>query len=134
MTIMDLNRAFVAKDLEKVKTILNSLLADLPVETFSKQTEGLFHGLIHLVFSYLGVFVNSEVHSSQGHANAVIQTLTDVYIFEFKFNKTAQQAMEQIKKTDYAGKYRASDKTITGIGVNFSSDKKTIDEWLEETL
>ena len=134
MTIMDLNRAFVAKDLEKVKTILNALLADLPDEAFLKQTEGLFHGLIHLVFSYLSVFVNSEVHSSLGHADAVVQTLTDVYIFEFKFNKNAQQGLDQIKKTDYAGKYRASDKVITGIGVNFSSDKKTIDDWLEEVL
>ncbi len=134
MTIMDLNRAFVAKDLEKVKTILNSLLADLPDEAFLKQTEGLFHGLIHLVFSYLGVFVNSEVHSSQGHADAVVQTLTDVYIFEFKFNKTAQEGLDQIKKTDYAGKYRASDKVITGIGVNFSSGNKIIDDWLEAVL
>jgi Predicted AAA-ATPase/PD-(D/E)XK nuclease superfamily len=134
MTIMDLQKAFVARDLEKVKNILNSLLADLPVEAYLKQTEGLFHGLIHLVFKYLGVFVNTEVHSSQGHADSVVQTLTDVYIFEFKFNKTALQGMEQIKKTDYAGKYRASDKVITGIGVNFSSDKKTIDEWVEEVL
>jgi GNAT superfamily N-acetyltransferase len=134
MTMKDLNRAFVAKDLEKVKTILNSLLADLPDEAFLKQTEGLFHGLIHLVFSYLGMFVNSEVHSSKGHADAVVQTLTDVYIFEFKFNKTAQQGLDQIKKKDYAGKYRASNKVLTGIGVNFSSDKKTIDEWLEEPL
>lgn len=134
MTIMDMNRAFIAKDLDKVKTILNALLADLPDEAFLKQTEGLFHGLIHLVFSYLGTFVNSEVHSSQGHADAVVQTSTDVYIFEFKFNKTAQQGLDQIKKTDYAGKYRASEKVITGIGVNFSSDKKTIDEWVEEKL
>jgi Predicted AAA-ATPase len=65
MAIQDLNKAFIARDLEKVKTILNALLADLPVEAYSKQTEGLFHGLVHLVFKYLGVFVNSEVHSSQ---------------------------------------------------------------------
>jgi hypothetical protein len=90
--------------------------------------------LIHLVFSYLGVFVNSEVHSAEGRADAVVQTLTDVFIFEFKFNKTAEEAMIQIKKKDYAGKYRASDKTITGIAVNFNSDKKGIDEWLEEVL
>ncbi len=134
MTVMDLQKAFVAKDLEKVKTILNSLLADLPDEAFSKQTEGLFHGLIHLIFSYLGVFVTSEVHSSLGHADAVVQTLTDVYIFEFKFNKTADEGMAQIKKKDYAGKYRASDKLITGIAVNFNSDKKTIIEWVEEVL
>jgi hypothetical protein len=134
MTIMDLEKAFVTRDLEKVKTILNALLADLPVETYLKQTEGLFHGLIHLVFKYLGLFVNSEVHSSQGHADSVVQTLTDVYIFEFKFNKTAQEGLDQIKKQDYAAPYRASDKPITGIGVNFSTDKKGIDDWMEEVL
>ncbi|MDZ7877381.1 MAG: AAA family ATPase [Saprospiraceae bacterium] len=134
MTIRDINKAFASKDLNKVKTILNALLADLPVETYSKQTGGLFHGLIHLVFSYLGTLVNSEVHSSRGHADAVVQTLTDVYIFEFKFNKTAQEGLDQITKQDYAGKYRASGKMITGIGVNFNSDKKGIDEWLEAVL
>ena len=136
MTIMDLEKAFVSRDLEKVKTIINSLLADLPVEAYSKQTEGLYHGLIHLVFKYLGLFVNNEVHSSQGHADSVVQTLTDVYIFEFKFNKTAQEGIDQIKKQDYAAKYRASDRVITGIGVNFNSDKdkKKIDEWVEEVL
>ncbi len=134
MTIMDLNKAFVANDVEKVRTILNSLLKDLPSQTFQNQTEGLFHGLIHLVFSYLGVFVASEVHSSDGRADAVVQTLTHIYIFEFKFNKTAEEAMAQIKKRDYAGKYRASDKVITGIAVNFNADKKGIDAWLEEVL
>ena len=134
MTIMDLEKAFVSRDLEKVKTILNALLADLPVEAYLKQTEGLFHGLIHLVFKYLGLFVNSEVHSSQGHADSVVQTLTDVYIFEFKFNKTAQEGIDQIKKNNYAAPYRASEKLITGIGVNFSTDKKGIDDWIEIEL
>jgi hypothetical protein len=134
MTIADLNKAFQSRDLEKVKAILHSLLKDLPSQTFQNQTEGLFHGLIHLVFSYLGMSANSEVHSSQGRADAVVQTLTDVYIFEFKFNKTAQQGIDQIKKQDYAGKYRASDKLITGIGVNFNSDKRGIDDWIEVTL
>jgi Predicted AAA-ATPase/PD-(D/E)XK nuclease superfamily len=131
MTIQDINKAFLAKDLLKVKTILKALLADLPDQTYKKQTEGLYHGLIHLVFSYLGMFINSEVHSSEGRADAVVQTLTDVFIFEFKFNKTAEEALEQIEKQDYAGKYQASGKTITGIGVNFDSATRTIDGWLE---
>jgi Predicted AAA-ATPase/PD-(D/E)XK nuclease superfamily len=134
MTIQDLNKAFLSKNLEKVKTILNSLLADLPVEAYLNQTEGLYHGLIHLIFSYLGQFVNSEVHSAKGHADAVVQTLTDVYIFEFKFNKSAQEGIDQIKKQGYAEKYRASDKLITGIGVNFNSDQRGIDAWIEEVL
>jgi PD-(D/E)XK nuclease superfamily len=130
-TIKDLNQAFLTKDLTKVHKILHGLLADLPYEVYQNQSEGLFHGLIHLIFSYLGMFVSSEVHSSQGRADAVVETATEVYIFEFKFNKTAQEALRQIADNKYADKYLASQKTITGIGVNFNSTKRGIDEWLE---
>lgn len=133
-TIKDLNQAFVSKNLPEVKKILNALLADLPNETFVKQREGLYHGLIHLVFSYLGMFVNSEVHSSLGRADAVVQTLTDIFIFEFKFNKTAQEAFDQIVSNKYANKYQTAGKTITGIGVNFNSDDRAIDGWIDKTL
>jgi hypothetical protein len=133
-TMQDLNQAFVSKDLSKVKKILNALLADLPAETFEKQREGLYHGLIHLIFSYLGMFVNSEVHSSHGRADAVVQTLTDIFIFEFKFNKTAQAAFDQIIETKYAQKYQTSGKTLTGIGVNFNGEKREIDDWIDKVL
>jgi hypothetical protein len=134
LTMKDLNAAFIAKDLQQVKKIINSILADLPSETYQKQSEGMYHGLLHVIFSYLGMFVNSEVHSSQGRADAVVQTLTDIYVFEFKFNKTAEEAMTQIKNTKYGDKYRALNKSITGIGLNFNQDKKQIDGWLEEVL
>lgn len=133
-TMHDLNQAFVTKDLPKVKRILNAILADLPHEVFEKQREGLYHGLIHLIFSYLGMFVNSEVHSSQGRADAVVQTLTDIFIFEFKFNKTAQEAIDQIETNNYPQKYQTSGKTITGIGLNFNADKREIDGWIDKVL
>jgi gamma-glutamylcysteine synthetase len=57
-----------------------------------------------------------------------------VYIFEFKFNKTAEEALTQIHKRQYANKYKAAGKTITGIGVNFSTAKRGIDTWLEADL
>jgi Predicted AAA-ATPase/PD-(D/E)XK nuclease superfamily len=134
-TMRDLNKAFLEKDLETVKTIINSILADLPSETYLKQSEGLYHGLIHLIFSYLGMLISSdEVHSSQGRADAVVETPSDVFIFEFKFNKTAREAIEQIKTKKYASKYQNSGKNIVGIGVNFDNESKQIDDWLEENL
>jgi Predicted AAA-ATPase/PD-(D/E)XK nuclease superfamily len=133
-TMQDINKAFLARDLSKVSEILKAILADLPPQTFEKQSEGLYHGLVHLVFSYLGMFIHSEVQSSQGRADAVVQTLTDVYIFEFKFNKTAQSGLDQIKKQRYADKYRALGKQITGIGVNFDGKEREMNEWIEETL
>lgn len=125
--------------LRNVREIINSLLADLPAETFQKQTEGIYHGLVHLVFSYLGVMIQSErnaarIHSSKGRADAIIQTANEIYIFEFKFNKTAQEAIEQINKKGYASKYITSGKKILGIGVNFNSTSRQIDDWVEVDL
>jgi Predicted AAA-ATPase/PD-(D/E)XK nuclease superfamily len=133
-TMQDLNKAFMSKDLLQVKEIINGLLADMPFHTFDKQTEGLYHGLVHLIFSYLGMFVQSEVHSSRGRADAVVQTLTDIFIFEFKFNKTAQEALDQIYNKKYADKYRTSNKPITGIGLNFNPNERQIDGWIEVGL
>lgn len=133
-TMRDLNKAFLEKDLETVKTIINSILADLPSETYLKQSEGLYHGLIHLIFSYLGMLITSEVHSSQGRADAVVETPSDIFIFEFKFNKTAQDGIDQIKTKKYALKYQNSGKKIVGIGVNFDNESKQIDDWMEEDL
>jgi hypothetical protein len=133
-TMQDINKALISKDLGQVKEIINGLLADMPYHTFDKQTEGLYHGLVHLIFSYLGMFVQSEVHSSRGRADAVVQTLTDIFIFEFKFNKTAQEALDQIYNKKYADKHRASNKPITGIGLNFDSTERQIDGWIEAVL
>ena len=133
-TMLDLKKAFLDRDLERVREILNAILADLPSETYQKQTEGLFHGLVHVIFSYLGVFVQSEVHSAQGRADAVVETATDIFIFEFKMNKTAAEAMAQIQKKKYADKYRASGKTLTAIAFNFNANEHTIDDWQEVTL
>ena len=133
-TIDDLKKAFLEADLDTVRRIVSSLLADLPYEVYDKQSEGLYHGLLHFIFSLLGVYIKSEVHSSKGRADSVVETATHVYLFEFKFNKTAAEAMQQIKTKKYADKYENSGKIIVGIGVNFKTDEKEINEWQVEEL
>ena len=134
MTIRDLNKAFVSNNLPKAKTIINALLAALPYEVYKKQSEGFYHGLLHLIFNYVGVYIESEVHLSNGRADVVLHSLTHVYIMEFKFNLTAKAAIDQIMEQNYADKYRATDKQIIGIGVNFSEKQRKIDDWVEVVL
>jgi hypothetical protein len=133
-TMIDMNRAFLAGNLDRVRQILTAILADLPSQTYHKQTEGLYHGLIHIIFSYLGIFIQSEVHSSQGRADAVVQTPTAVYVFEFKFNQTAQVALAQLRANGYGEPYRASGRAVTAIGVNVNADTRTLDDWQAEPL
>jgi len=51
---------------------------------------------------------------------------------EFKYNKSADEALDQIKKKDYLGKFKNSGKQLVGIGINFSSENKVIDDWKVE--
>ncbi len=137
ITVQYLNKAFKINDLEKVKDIINTLFSDLPHnlhEMDKRKSERFFHGLIHLLFKYLGVFVESEVRTAKGRADSVVQTDTHVYIFEFKADKTAEEALEQLLKNGYANKYKLSGKTILGIAVNFNSIEREIDGWIEKEL
>jgi hypothetical protein len=127
-------KAFAEANLDDVKATINALLAGLPSEAYDKKSEGLYHGLLHFIFKLLGIYIKSEVHSSKGRADSIVETATHVYIFEFKFNRSAEEAMQQIKDKKYADAYRDSGKEIVGIGVNFASKDKEIKGWLVENL
>ena len=59
-----------------------------------------------------------------------VETLSHVYIFEFKRDSSAQKAIEQIEEKGYAREYAADKRTIHKIDVNFSSQTGTIDGWI----
>ena len=51
-----------------------------------------------------------------------------------KLDKTAAEALAQIKGMRYYEKYLASGKRITLVGMNFSSKKRAIDDWTSEVV
>ena len=55
-----------------------------------------------------------------------------IYVIEFKLNKTADDAMQQIENKDYALKYRKEDYRIMLVGVNFDFNAGNISNWLKE--
>jgi hypothetical protein len=136
-SVKHLAKAFHANDLDRVKLILDTLFADLSYNLYEpdpRRSERFYHSVIHLMFKYLGVHVQSEVHTSLGRADSVVETGTHIYVFEFKYNKSGKTAFDQIIKNGYADKYRASGKNVMGIGVNFSEKKKTITGWVVKDL
>jgi Predicted AAA-ATPase/PD-(D/E)XK nuclease superfamily len=144
ITIQDLSKAFNINDLDKVKLIINALFADLPSVLFESDktnkrkeielSERFFHSIIHLVFKYLGIFIESEVNTSFGRADSVVMTATHIYVFEFKYNRSGKAAFAQIEKNEYGEKYRPTGKIIVGIGVNFSHITRKINGWMVKNL
>lgn len=87
-----------------------------------------FYLLIRMLSCYL---LYREKETSQGRADCVFETPGDVYIFEFKLDSSADAALQQIAEKGYAREYATDTRNVHQIGVNFSSEKGTIDEWKE---
>ncbi len=51
----------------------------------------------------------------------VLETPTNIHIFEFKVNETANLALEQIEQKGYANPYLAANREIIIVGINFKN-------------
>ena len=58
----------------------------------------------------------------------MVETPNYIYIFEFKRDGSAEEALKQIEDMGYAREYAADGRKIYQIGCNFSSKTGTIDE------
>jgi hypothetical protein len=107
---------------------INPIFASIPYQIFNKDAEAYYHSVMHLLFMLLSYNIKSEVQTNVGRIDTVLLELNEVWIFEFKLNSSAEVAFAQIVNKDYAEKYRNSGKTIFGVGVNFNSEIKKINE------
>jgi hypothetical protein len=106
----------------------------IPYFLHEKYPEKFFHAAIHLLFTYMGVTVHSEVCTSDGRIDALVETDSQVYIFEFKLDESAEAALNQIRRKEYYQAFWLKNKPVVGIGVNVSSTSKNIEEWKVETV
>ena len=127
-----------AGDIEKVLTLMKSLIASIPYDSLPKEKSELrehnYQSAIYLVFRLLGQYVRTEVHSSAGRSDVEVETKDGIYIFEFKMEGSKEEALTQIKESGYAEKHKASEKSIFIIGVSINEEERTLGEWLVEKL
>ena len=129
--VQDIRAGKVDSFMERMQAIISGI----PYDNFSKENlklrEQNYQTAVYLIFALMGQFVQTEVHCSTGRSDCIVQTADAVYIFEFKLtsNGTAEDAIDQIKKNDYAGQYKANDKKIVLIGASFDEETRTIKDW-----
>ena len=116
---------------------LQSIIASLPYPTDAKnQTvemlEYNFQVAVYLTFTLMGQFTQCEVHSIKGRADAIVETMDAIYIFEFKTNDSAENALAQIDELCYAEKYNSSNKKIVKIGAEFNTQERKLVEWVRK--
>lgn len=99
--------------------ILSSVFAMVPHE-WKLNSEAEAKRYFMLFMKMAGAEITPELESSKGRADAVVKTESSVFIFEFKYGKSAQAALKQITRKDYAKQYAAEARDIVCIGVNYN--------------
>ena len=119
-------------DTDGIRDWFTTLFALLPYPTsgdLDSITEQSFQNVIYITLIVLGKYCRTEVHSAKGRADCIVETDDYVYIFEFKRDSSASEALAQIDEQGYAIPYTADKRKLFKIGVNFSSSERNISEW-----
>jgi len=125
-------------DIDRVLTLTKALMASIPYDSLPPDRlflrEHNYQTTIYLIFSLMGEYVKTEVHSSQGRSDVEVETKDAIYIFEFKVGGKPIDALNQIKEMGYAEKHIVSNKNIFLIGASISRNKRTLSKWAVEKV
>ena len=111
---------------------INNIFAAAPKKTSQKRYELDIQAFVWLIFKLMGEFVLCEVQNGKGRSDAVVWEKDAIYIFEFKIDKSAKEAMEQINSKNYPIAYKNDGRKIVKVAVNYSSSEERLTDWLIE--
>ena len=133
--ILELDDMLRECDLDGVRKAFRSFLSSIPYEANkderAKDFETHFSYTFYIINRLLGCYTTLiEKQNSKGRADIIIETDNDIFIFEFKLDGSAEEALKQIEEQQYAVPYLDDKRTVHKIGVNISSESRTVEEWL----
>ena len=122
--LQDLMKGDIESCLERTRSFFASIPYDL-----ENKTEKHYQTIFYLLFRLMGQYVDAEVKSAVGRADVVVRLADVVYVFEFKYDGTPDEALAQIDSKQYALPFLAEGRKVFKIGVNFDSATRSIGDW-----
>ena len=126
--VKDFVLAARAGQTDKFMKRLESLFAGQDYQ-IAGDAELYFHNAVALIFKLVGFYTETERHTSDGRMDMVVQTADYIYLFEFKLDKSVEEALAQIEEREYALSFAHDPRKLYKIGVNFSSETRRIESW-----
>ena len=132
-------RALRTGNTDQFHDLLSDFVASIPYsvrrDNSEKSREKDFQLIVYLIMRLVGscnYTVYHEKESSQGRADCVIETPQNVYIFEYKLDHSADEALQQIKAKGYAEPYAHDGRKVYLVGCSFSSETGRVADWKTE--
>ena len=116
-------------DVDGAMVRLKAYLASIS-NRLSNKSERYFQTVFYLIFNLMGAHMRVEEDSAIGRADAVVYMPDAVFVFELKYDGSAEDAIRQIDEKGYLIPYSADGKRLYKIGVNYDSNQRTIGDWI----
>ena len=121
-------KAVYRNDIEAALEHMRTYMATIPYD-LENHSEKHYQTIFYLMFSFLNIYIRTEVKSAIGRADAVMHMPDTLYVFELKVDKSADEALAQIDEKGYMLPYHSEGKRLVKVGINFDSTQRTISEW-----
>jgi hypothetical protein len=128
---ISVRKALFAHDIRLVIDHLKTVFAKIPYD-INIPLERYYQTILYTIILLSGCDIIVEEATNDGRIDAVLTTPTHRYIIECKMDKSAEEALDQIKEKQYAKKYADDKRHIVLMGINFDSKKRTIVDWIVE--
>ena len=120
-------------DVEGAMVRLKAYLASIS-NRLSNKNERDFQTVFYLIFNLMGALIKVEEDSAIGRADAVLYLPATIYVFELKYDGSAEDAINQIDDKGYLIPYSADGKRLVKVGVNYDSSQRTIGDWIVKEM
>ena len=121
-------KAVYRNDIEAALEHMRTYMATIPYD-LENHSEKHYQTIFYLMFSFLNIYIRTEVKSAIGRADAVMYMPDTIYVFELKVDKSAEEALAQIDEKGYMLPYHAEGKRLVKVGISFDSTQRTISDW-----
>ncbi len=128
--VREVRRLLEERRIDEAMERLRSFMAGIPYEFAEKAVELHYENNLFIIFMLIGVDARPEWHTSDGRIDMLLSMRNYIYIIELKRDGTPEEALEQIRKKDYARQFAGDPRPIIDLGITFSTTERNITAWL----
>lgn len=128
-----LKKSLEAEDWEGVIQVFNQLLKAVPRHLFNQDAQ-YFYSVLYVLLGTTTWIEFAEIQPDLKRMDLLLRNQTHSILFEFNIERSAKEAITQIRMMQYPEKYaHAAQKTVL-IGVAYNPKQDQISDWANETL
>lgn len=120
-----LNRGEAEEFVKQLRVFLSPIAYHLQ----GKISEIDFERTLFVIFHIMGFHVHTEIATSYGRIDLLVETQQYVYIVELKYGGSGEEAWRQIREKEYSLPWKYDGRKIYEIGIGFSPSQRNISTW-----